>query len=154
NSEVFMRSTPNVFEAPTRSLAVSQFMSKVYLWMTMGIFLTGMVAWWVGTSEEMIRLIFGNQLVFFGLIIAEFALVIWLSAGIHRMRNAMVSASFFLDAALSAAKLSAVGLAYTAESVQAAFFTSTAGFAGLSLFGFVTKRDLGPVGSFCTMGLF
>src|SRR5690606_1792931 len=61
---------------------------------------------------------------------------------------------FLLYAALNGITLSLFALVYTSESIQSAFFTTTVAFAGLSGFGYITKRDLGPVGSFCTMGLF
>jgi len=64
------------------------------------------------------------------------------------------TAIFLLYAALNGTTLSIISMVYTAESIQSAFFTSAAAFAGLSAFGYVTKKDLGPVGNFCTMGLF
>lgn len=142
------------YSSPTSSVAISAHMSKVYTWMTMGILLTGMVASFVGTSEELLTQIVTNKILFYGLIIAEFGLVIWISARISKMSKAMATSLFMLYAALNGVTLSIISLVYTAESIQAAFFTSTAAFAGLSAFGYVTKRDLGPVGSFCTMGLF
>ncbi|WPU67019.1 Bax inhibitor-1/YccA family protein [Peredibacter starrii] len=144
----------DVYSSPTRQLAVSQYMSKVYLWMTMGILLTGFVAYGVSTSEEILTMILTNKILFYGLIIAEFALVIFLSAGINKMNSLTATAMFLLYAAINGATLSIFSLIYTSESIQSAFFTTTVAFAGLSAFGFVTKRDLGPVGSFCTMGLF
>ncbi|WP_408096001.1 Bax inhibitor-1 family protein [Peredibacter sp. HCB2-198] len=144
----------DVYSSPTRQLAVSQYMSKVYLWMTMGILLTGFVAYGVSTSEEILSMILTNKILFWGLIIAEFALVIFLSAGINKMNSLTATAMFLLYAAINGATLSIFSLVYTSESIQSAFFTTTVAFAGLSAFGFVTKRDLGPVGSFCTMGLF
>jgi FtsH-binding integral membrane protein len=149
---------PNVnrgdYVSPTASLAVSQYMSKVYLWMTAGILLTGLVAWGVGNNEEFMYTLMANKILFFGLIIAEFGLVIWLSARINKMSFGVASGMFMTYAALNGITLSVFSMIYTAESVQSAFFTTTAAFAGLSGFGYVTKRDLGPVGSFCTMGLF
>lgn len=144
----------DVYSSPTRQMAVSQYMSKVYLWMTMGILLTGFVAYGVSTSEEILTMIMTNKILFYGLIIAEFALVIFLSAGINKMNSLTATAMFLLYAAINGATLSIFSLIYTSESIQSAFFTTTVAFAGLSAFGYVTKRDLGPVGSFCTMGLF
>lgn len=144
----------DVFASPTRSLAVSQYMSKVYMWMTIGILLTGFVAWYIGTDQNLVYAIISNKILFYGLMIAEFGLVIWLSAGINKMNSMMATMMFLLYAALNGATLSIFSLIYTSESIQSAFFTSAAAFAGLSAFGYVTKKDLGPVGSFCTMGLF
>lgn len=144
----------DVYQSSTRQLAVSQYMSKVYLWMTLGILLTGFVAYGVSTSPEILTMIVTNKILFYGLIIAEFGLVILLSAGINKMNSLTATAMFLLYAAINGATLSIFSLIYTSESIQSAFFTTAAAFAGLSAFGYVTKRDLGPVGSFCSMGLF
>lgn len=149
-----MMETRNTYASPTAQLAVSQYMSKVYMWMTLGILLTGLVAFSVANSPEIMNAILGNKIVFYGLMIAEFGLVIWLSAGINKMSPMMATAMFLLYAALNGATLSIFSMIYTSESIQSAFFTTTFAFAGLSGFGYVTKRDLGPVGSFCTMGMF
>lgn len=144
----------DVYASPTNQLAVSSYMSKVYMWMTLGILLTGIVAFWISTDQQMIYAILTNRVLFYGLVIGEIGLVLWLSAGINRMSAAMATSMFMLYAALNGATMSIIFVAYTAASIQSAFFTSAIGFAGLSMFGYVTKRDLGPVGSFCTMGLF
>ena len=144
----------DVFVSPTASLQLGEYMSRVYSWMTAGILLTGVVAWYVATNEPLLSAMLGNKILFFGLIIAEFALVIWLSARADRMSRVQASLMFLLYAALNGATLSIISLIYTAESIQSAFFTSATAFAGLSAFGYVTKKDLGPIGSFCTMGLF
>lgn len=142
------------YRNPTASLVINQYMSKVYLWMTLGVILTGFVAYVVGTDPELLTMIITNKILFYGLIIAEFGLVIWLTAGINKMNALTAISCFMLYAVLNGATLSVFSMAYTQESIQSAFFTSAFAFAGLSAFGFVTKRDLGPVGSFCTMGLF
>ncbi len=149
-----MMETRNPYVSPTAQLAVSAYMSKVYMWMTIGILLTGLVAFSVANSPEMMIAIVSNKILFYGMIIAEFGLVIWLSAGINKMSPMMATAMFLLYAALNGATLSIFSMVYTQESIQSAFFTTTFAFGGLSAFGYITKRDLGPVGSFCTMGLF
>jgi uncharacterized protein len=148
------RGIDSVYVSATRSNAISSYMSKVYLWMTTGILVTAFVAWYVSSDTNLIYAIATNSILFYGLIIAEFGLVIWLSAGINKMNSVMATSMFILYAALNGATLSIFSMIYTSESIQSAFFTSSAAFAGLSAFGYVTKRDLGPVGSFCTMGLF
>ena len=142
------------YQSPTQSLVVGQFMSKVYLWMTIGILLTAVVAMGFSSDQELVYAVFTNKLIYWGLIIAQFGLVIWLSAGINKMNSLMATGMFLLYAALTGVTLSVISLAYTQESIASAFFTTAAGFAGLSAWGFFTKKDLGPVGNFCTMGLF
>ena len=144
----------DIYGNPTAQASVSTFMSKVYMWMTLGIVLTGFVAMNVANNEELLALIVTNKIIFYGLVIAEFALVIGLSAGINRLNSLTATAIFLLYAVLNGATLSIFSLIYTNESIQSAFYITGFAFAGLSAFGFVTKRDLGPVGNFCTMGLF
>lgn len=153
--EVSMQ-TPDrsMYRNPTESLVIGQYMSKVYMWMTVGIMLTGFMAYLVSQDEVMLNAILTNRILFYGLIVAEVGLVIWLSAGINKMSSLMATGMFLLYAALNGVTLSIFSMVYTSESIQSAFFTTSIAFAGLSAFGFVTKRDLGPIGSFCTMGLF
>lgn len=146
--------TRNTYASPTAQLAVSQYMSKVYMWMTIGILLTGLISFSVANSPEILMAVVTNKILFYGLMIAEVGLVIWLSAGINRMSAMMATGMFLLYAALNGVTLSVFSLVYTQESIQSAFFTTTFAFGGLSAFGYVTKKDLGPVGNFCTMGLF
>lgn len=144
----------NPYASPTRDYVISQYMSKVYAWMTAGILLTAVVAYVVSSSPDILYAIASNRILFYGIIIAEFALVMWISARIDRMSTVLATSLFMLYAAMNGATLSIFSLVYTSESIQSAFFTTTIAFAGLSGFGFVTKKDLGPVGNFCTMGMF
>jgi FtsH-binding integral membrane protein len=136
------------------SQIVSAYMSKVYLWMTVGVLLTGMIAMGVAGNQELLMTVLTNKILFYGIIIAQFGLVIFLSAGINKLNALMATGMFLLYAALNGVTLSVIFVAYTQESIQGAFYTSAFSFAGLSIFGYVTKKDLGPVGNFCTMGLF
>lgn len=144
----------DVYVSPTNQMAISSYMSKVYLWMTLGISLTGIISYWIASDQQLMYSLLANRMIFMVLMLVEIGLVIGLSAAINRLSSAMATGMFMLYAALNGVTLSILFLAYTAESIQSAFFTSAIGFAGLSFFGYVTKRDLGPVGSFCTMGLF
>jgi FtsH-binding integral membrane protein len=142
------------YQSPTQSLAVSQFMSKVFLWMTIGILLTAFVAVGISNSPDVVMMIATNTILYWGLFIAEIGLVFWLSARINKMAPVMATSMFLLYSLLSGVTLSIIFLLYTRESIASIFFTTAAAFAGLSAFGFFTKKDLGPVGNFCTMGLF
>ena len=143
-----------VYRNPTESLVISQFMSKVYLWMTLGILLTGFVSYVVSNDMNIMEAIVTNKLIFYGLIAVEFILVISLSAAIQKINSLTAIARFLLYSAVNGATLSVFSLIYTQASIQSAFFTTAFSFAGLSAFGLITKKDLGPVGNFCTMGLF
>lgn len=132
----------------------ARFMSGVYGWMTGGLCLTGAVAWYVSGSPDLVQTIFGNRLLFWALIIAQLGAVAALSWLIHRISGMTATLIYFLYAGLTGLTLSSIFLVYTGSSIAQVFGVTAFGFAGLSGFGYVTKRDLGPVGAFCTMGLF
>jgi len=91
---------------------------------------------------------------FWALIIAQLGAVAALSFLINKISGAMATVIYILYAALTGLTLSSIFLLYTGSSIAEVFGVTAFGFAGLSGFGLVTKRDLGPVGSFCMMGLF
>jgi FtsH-binding integral membrane protein len=130
-----------------------RFMASVYRWMTFGLGLTALVAFSVATSEGALRLILGNRLVFFGLIIAELGLVIALSAAAQRMSSATAGGLFLLYSAINGATLSVVLLVYTGASVAMAFVSTAGTFAAMSVYATVTRKDLSSWGSFLFMGL-
>jgi FtsH-binding integral membrane protein len=132
----------------------ARFMSRVYGWMTGGLCLTGAVAWNVAGNPALVQTIFGNRLLFWGLIIAQLGAVAVLSGLINKISGLTATVIYFLYAGLTGLTLSSIFLLYTGSSIAQVFGVTAFGFAGLSGFGYVTKRDLGPVGSFCMMGLF
>jgi len=132
----------------------ARFMSGVYGWMTGGLCVTGAVAWNVSGNPDLVQAIFGNRLLFWGLIIAQLGAVVVLSGLMNRISGLIATLIYFLYAGLTGLTLSSIFLVFTGSSIAEAFGVTAFGFAGLSAFGYVTKRDLGPVGSFCMMGLF
>ena len=132
---------------------VNQFIQGVYNWMAIGLGLTGLVAFVVANSPTLSRLIFGNQLLFFGLIIGELALVFTISARVHKMQASTATGLFILYSALNGATLSIVFLAFTAASIASTFFVCAATFIACSIYGMTTKKDLTSWGSFLFMGL-
>ncbi len=88
------------------------------------------------------------------MIFVQFGSVIFLSAMINRISTAAAAITFLMYSALTGLTLSMIFVMYTEQSIASAFATTAIGFGGLSLFGYTTKRDLGPVGSFCMMALF
>jgi uncharacterized protein len=132
----------------------ARFMSRVYGWMTGGLCLTGAVAWNVSGNPATVQEIFGNRVLFWVLIIAQLGAVVALSWLINRISSLAATLLYFVYAGLTGLTLSSIFLVYTGSSIAEVFGVTAFGFAGLSGVDFVTKRDLGPVGSFCTMGLF
>jgi FtsH-binding integral membrane protein len=129
------------------------FIRRVYNWMALGLAATALVALYTAGNPQLLKMIFGNTLVFFGLIIAELGLVIWLSAGINRLQFSTASALFFVYSALNGLTLSVIFLAYTRASIASTFFVTAGTFGVTSLYGYTTKKDLSSWGSFFFMGL-
>jgi hypothetical protein len=121
--------------------------------MAIGLALTGVVAFYVSNSPSIQQLIFGNRLVFFGLIIGELALVFSLAARVNKMQASTATGLFVLYAALNGATLSSIFLVYTQASITSTFFICAATFVACSVFGMTTKRDLTSMGGFLMMGL-
>jgi FtsH-binding integral membrane protein len=142
--------TTNSVETADR---VSAFLWKVYGWMAIGLGLTAMVAFAVAGSPDLLRVLVGNRLVFFGLVIAELGLVFYLSARADRLAPGTAAGLFALYSALNGVTLSAILLVYTGESVTMTFVVTAGMFGALALFGSTTKRSLAGAGQFFMMGL-
>ncbi len=134
-------------------LQVNSFIRSVYNWMAIGLALTGFMAFYVANTPSIQRIVFGNPIVFYGLIIGELALVFFLSARVQKIRATTATAIFVFYAALNGVTLSFVFLVYTRTSITSTFFVCAATFAACSIYGMTTKRDLTSVGGFMTMGL-
>ena len=132
---------------------VNEFIRSVYNWMAIGLALTGFIAYYVASTPALLNLILGNKILFFGLIIAELALVFTISARVHRMQASTATALFVLYAALNGATLSFIFIIYTRSSIASTFFVCAATFIACSIYGWTTKRDLTSMGGFLTMGL-
>jgi len=129
------------------------FIGKVYRWMGIGLFLTAITAYFVASSESLVYALASNSILFFGLLIAEFGLVIYLSARIQKMSAETATAAFVIYSVLNGITLSLLLLVYTGASVASTFFTTALTFSAMSAYGYFTKRDLTTMGSYLQMGL-
>lgn len=121
--------------------------------MTIGLAVTSVVAYGVANSPAISSLIFSNSMVLILLIVAQFGLVIAISAAIHKMSAGTATGLFILYSALTGATLSSIFVVYPIASIATAFFVTTGTFLAMSLYGAITKRDLTSFGSFLFMGL-
>ena len=142
--------TSNTVQAADR---VSAFLWKVYSWMAIGLGLTALVAFAVAGSADLQRLLIGNRLVFFALVIAQLGLVFFLSARADRLAPGTAAGLFTLYSALTGITMSVILLAYTGESVAMTFVVTAGMFGALALWGSTTKRSLAGAGQFFMMGL-
>jgi hypothetical protein len=138
---------------PRAEILANEFVRSVYNWMGIGLALTGFVSLYVASNETILRLIFGNPIVFFVLIFAELGLVFAISGMVHRMSAGTATSLFVLYSALNGVTLSFIFLAYTKSSIASTFFVCAGTFVACSIYGWTTKRDLTSFGGFLTMGL-
>ena len=136
-----------------RTEASTIFLAKVFNWMAIGLGLTGLAAFLTVNSQTALQLIFGNKMVFYGLIFGELGMVFYLSARIQRISAQAATGLFVGYSILNGVTLSAILLLYTMTSVAATFFVTAGMFGAMAVYGFVTKKDLSSWGSFLFMGL-
>ncbi len=129
------------------------FLAKVFNWMAIGLGLTGLAAFLTVNSQTMLQLVFGNKMVFYGLVFGELGLVFYLSARVQKISAQAATGLFLAYSILNGVTLSAILLLYTASSVAATFFVTAGMFGAMAVYGFVTKKDLSSWGSFLFMGL-
>jgi len=132
---------------------VNEYVRSVYNWMGIGLALTGFIAYYVSTNEAIIRALFQNSFVFFGLIIAQLALVFVISGMVQRLSAGAATGLFVLYSGLNGVTLSFIFLVYTTTSISSVFFICAGTFAACSVYGWTTKRDLTSLGGFLVMGL-
>jgi FtsH-binding integral membrane protein len=146
-------SAPVPSMAQAKSQASTVFLAKVFNWMAIGLALTGLTSFLTVNSQSMLQMIFGNKMVFYGLMFAELGMVIYLSARIQKISAQTATGLFLAYSILNGVTLSAILLMYTMTSVAATFFVTAGMFGSMAVYGFVTKKDLSGMGSFMFMGL-
>jgi len=129
------------------------YMLKIYNYMALGLGITGVIAYFVASNEQLLTAIMGNPILFWGLFIAQIGAVVYLSARITKMPTRTAQIIFFAYAALSGLTFSGIFAAYTFESLARVFFITSITFGAMSLYGYTTKRDLTGFGSFLIMGV-
>jgi FtsH-binding integral membrane protein len=140
--------------AQSGASAVSVYMRQVYQWMTVGLAVTAAVAYAVANSAGLQQAILGNSILMIALVVAQFGLVIALSAAVHKMSASTATGLFLLYSVLTGAMLSSVFVIYPVASIANAFLVTAGTFLAMSVYGTVTRRDLTAFGSFLIMGLF
>jgi len=127
-------------------------MLKVYNYMASGLALTGIVSYATAHSETMMSTIYGTPLMWV-VMLAPLGFVFALSFGINKMSLPTVQGLFWAFAAVMGLSLASIFVVYTGASIARVFFITAGTFAGMSIYGYSTKRDLTGMGSFLIMGL-
>jgi FtsH-binding integral membrane protein len=121
--------------------------------MCAGLAITALTAWLVAGAPALVYALAANRVLFWGLIIAQFGIVLMLSARVQQLAPGTASMLFVVYSVLTGVTISFVLLAFTGESVATTFVVSAGMFGALALYGTTTRRDLTGWGSFFFMGL-
>ena len=135
------------------SLAFPALMRKVYVWMTLALVLTGITAYGVASSPGLMMTIIQTPAIMWGLIIAELAIVIAISAAINRLSLTTATLLFVLYSVLNGATFSLIFAVYTMSSIANVFFITAGTFGVMAAYGYFTKRDLSSWGRLLLMAL-
>lgn len=150
------RSTSAGYREAAYDTGLRSYMLSVYNYMTSGVLLTGIVALLFargGESSPAAQLLMNGGPLRWIVMLAPLGVVMWLSFGINRISDATAKLLFWAYAVLMGLSLSTILLLYTGASVAQTFFATAAAFAGLSLFGYTTRKDLSGFGTFLIMGV-
>ena len=141
------------------------YMLKVYNYMTTGLLLTGLIAYFFGKASIITGdtgqivgftsvgvLLFGSPLKWL-VMLAPLGFVFYLSARINKMSVSAAQTTFWIFSAIMGLSLSSIFIQYTGASVARVFFITSGTFAAMSLYGYTTKKDLTKLGQFLIMGL-
>ena len=137
----------------TAKAAQATLLRSVYLWMTLALIITGFVAMYVAKSYTLVNMMIQNSMMFWGVLIAEVALVWYLSARIYKMSFTTATILFIVYSILNGVTLSILLLVYTANSIATTFVVTAGTFGTMAIFGYITKKDLTRIGSLCIMGV-
>lgn len=135
------------------STAFPALMRKVFVWMTLALAITGLTAYGVATSPALVAMVYGSKFMFWGLIIAEFALVFAISGALHRLSLTTATLLFVLYSVLNGATLSVIFFAFSAAAITKTFFITAGTFGVMALVGYTTKTDLTSMGKLLFMAL-
>ena len=146
--------------AGTRTAAydagLRSYMLSVYNYMASGVLLTGIVALlfsWGGETSPAAQVLLHGGILRWVIMLSPLAIIFAMQAGMARMSETAMQGLYWGFAVLMGLSLSTIFLLYSGTSIAQAFFATAAGFAGLSLWGYTTKRDLSGFGTFLIMGV-
>jgi FtsH-binding integral membrane protein len=135
----------------TVDAGLRSYMLSIYNYMTSGVLLTGVVA--LLTAQTGLAITFASGPLMWLVALSPLAIVFAMSFGVNKFSTTTLQAMFWGFAVLMGLSLSTIFLVYTGSSIAATFFATAGAFAGLSLFGYTTKKDLSAMGTFLIMGV-
>ena len=149
-------SVPRAGGEVTYDEGLRKHMLSIYNYMTSGVLWTGIVAIlfsWGGMDSPAAWLEINGGLLLWVVKLSPLAFVLAMSFGLHKMSQSTLQMVFWGFATVMGLSMSTIFLVYTGESIAVTFFATAGAFAGLSLFGYTTKKDMSGMGSFLIMGV-
>ena len=140
----------NTYES---KVAQNALMRSVYTWMTLALAITGLTAMYMAKSLTFINAMTQNSILFWGILIAEVVLVMYMTARINKISFTTATLLFIAYSILNGVTLSVLFLVYTMSSIATTFFVTAGTFGVMAVFGYITKKDLTRIGSLCIMGV-
>lgn len=126
-------------------------MNSVYSRMTVGLIITAITAWLVASSPALLALFLGGPQAYI-IMFAPLA-VVWFGFNPAKMNSSKLMIAFTAISVLYGISFSTIALAFSGESIARAFFITGGMFAGLSIYGYTTKKDLTALGTFAVMAI-
>lgn len=142
------------YKSATGTSVLSMVMRKVYGRMFLALVVTALTSLYVASSPAILSVVLGNRAVFFGLMIAELAVVFVVSGMLNKLSTTTATLLFYLYAVLNGVVFSSIFVVYDLGSIAYTFFITAGVFGAMSVYGMVTKNDMTKFGSYCIMGLF
>ena len=133
-------------------VGLREYMLKVYNYMATGLGLTGLTAYFVAITPSLFNAIYGTPL-YWIVALAPLGFVFYLSARLHKISFSKAQTMFWLFSGVMGLSMAYIFIAFTGASIARVFFITSGTFAGMSLYGYTTKKDLSGWGSFLFMGL-
>jgi FtsH-binding integral membrane protein len=140
-------SRPVELDYGTGEKAVFHFFNAVYAWMAVGLAVTATVAYFVSQSPTLMSLMFANKFMLVVLLLGLYGLAMAVQVAAARISWGAAVALFLLYAALIGAMISYIFVIYPMSTLAGAFFMTGGTFGAMSIYGFITKRDLTTMGS-------
>ena len=145
------------FSTATKSEAqvdqgLRSYMLRIYNYMATGLGLTGLTAYFVAITPSLFNAIYGTPL-YWIVALAPLGFVFYLSARLHKISFSTAQTVFWIFSGVMGLSMAYIFIAFTGASFARVFFITAGTFAGMSLYGYTTKKDLSGWGSFLFMGL-
>lgn len=132
--------------------AVSDFLRQVFATMGIGLVITAMAAWYVGTNVELMSFFFSG-FTYYIVLFAPLAVVIFLSARVHKMSFTNASIAFAVYSLINGISLAFIFFVFDLGTIFRVFFITAGTFGAMAVVGYTTKVDLSKFGSILFMAL-